>query len=468
MDSTDLRGLRDCHHSRVTYVFPAPSALSADFRFSIAICGWIADRTSNRSILYFVGLFMLGGSTITFGFARASWVLVISRLFQGLSAAIVYTVGLALLVDTVGRKNIGQWMGMALSSSCLGLIISPLLGGIVYSRAGYHAVFVLILALISVDIVMRLVMIEKKTKARYMKTRSLLGIEHESYGTLEDGAASEDVGEGNAAGSGDDVSGITTNEAAIESYVSKRSDGRNHKRVQVPTIIRLLSIPRLLAAIYGIFVNVSVLCAFDGVLPIFVKHTFHWDSLAAGLIFLCLAVPSLSGPLVGKLSDRFGPRWIVVAGCALAAPPLILLRLIDHDSVEQKIKLCILLTLCGMPISGTRLSRLLADKAYLIGFAFILIISPAAADMSFVVEEKEKKEPGLFGPGGAYAQAFALLNCSMAAATQFGPLFAGWLSQQYGWATMSMALGIFAFSGAIPSVSLLTFQFHVVAHEDTA
>ena len=73
-----------------------------------------------------------------------------------------------------------------------------------------------------------------------------------------------------------------------------------------------------------------------------------------------------------------------------------------------------------------------------------------------MIEEKEREEPGSFGPGGAYAQAFGLFNCSMAAATLFGPVFAGWLAEQYGWKIMSLALGIFAFSGAIPAVSLDT------------
>ena len=69
-----------------------------------------------------------------------------------------------------------------------------------------------------------------------------------------------------------------------------------------------------------------------------------------------------------------------------------------------------------------------------------------------MVEEKEKAEPGIFGPGGAYAQAFALFNCSMAAATLFGPVAAGALIERYGWGVMTTAMGVFAFSGAIPSV----------------
>lgn len=87
-----------------------------------------------------------------------------------------------------------------------------------------------------------------------------------------------------------------------------------------------------------------------------------------------------------------------------------------------------------------------------IGFTLILIVSPVAADLSVVVEEKEKADPNIFGPGGAYAQAFALFNCSMAAATLLGPVAAGALRERYGWDVMSTALGVLSISGAIPAV----------------
>lgn len=94
------------------------------------------------------------------------------------------------------------------------------------------------------------------------------------------------------------------------------------------------------------------------------------------------------------------------------------------------------------------------------GFTLILIVSPVAADLSAVVEEKEKADPDAFGPGGAYGQAFALFNCSMAAATLFGPVVAGALVEAYGWGVMTAAMGVFAFSGAIPAVSSPAI-FHV-------
>ncbi|KAL9121439.1 MAG: hypothetical protein Q9187_001998, partial [Circinaria calcarea] len=395
------------------------------------ICGWIADHSKNRSVMYFAGLFILAAATLLFGFAKAGWVLVVSRLLQGLSAAIVYTVGLALLVDTVGRDSIGQWMGTALSSSSFGLITSPLLGGIVYAKAGYMAVFGMAMGLIVVDILMRMFMIEKKTAAKYLPKDALV-TENGFYGTFTDEEARNDHPSQDDHGNSN---GKATGQKKLHDDSSDplgdRGDNPQRKRTRLPPVITLLASPRLLAAIYGIFVNVSILAAFDGVLGLFVKVKFHWDSLAAGLIFLCIAIPALTGPLVGKLSDKFGPRWITVAGCVLTAPPLILLRLVDHDSVDQKVLLCGLLFLCGCTL--------------------ILIVSPLAADLSAVVEEKEKEDPGIFGPGGAYAQGFALFNCSMAAATLFGPVVAGTLSEHYGWGTMAIAMGVFAFSGAIPS-----------------
>lgn len=65
--------------------------------------------------------------------------LIIGRLLQGISAAVVWVVGLAMLVDTVGRNNIGQSMGIVTAATSAGVFLAPLLGGIVYDNGGYYA-----------------------------------------------------------------------------------------------------------------------------------------------------------------------------------------------------------------------------------------------------------------------------------------------------------------------------------------
>ena len=328
-------------------------------------------------------------------------------------------------------------MGTALSSSSFGLIVSPLLGGIVYAKVGYMAVFGMALGLICVDIVMRLCMIEKKHAAKYT-IKEYASPANGFYGTFTNPEWSEpEHGQSNGHPNGHGTTKPTIPKPQHDPEEAAPLLSNHSLTRRTPAIFLLLSIPRLLTAIYGIFVNVSILAAFDGVLPLYLNHLFHWSSLNAGLIFMCLAIPALTGPLVGNLSDRLGPRWIAVAGCSLTTPPLILLRLVNHNSWEQKILLCILLVACG--------------------FTLILIVSPVAADLSAVVEDKERTDPGIFGPGGAYAQAFALFNCSMAAATLFGPVAAGALIERWGWGVMTACMGVFAFSGAVPAVSVPFF-----------
>ena len=290
------------------------------------VCGWLTDRAASRAVPFYVGLSALTAGTLLFGVAHDPRVLLLSRALQGASSAVVYTVGLALIVDTVDRAEVGRWMGTALSSSSIGVLVSVPLGGILYARAGYTAVFAVVLGLISLDIIMRAAMIERRP-AKVGET----GVG--DYGSIPRPPPPPPPPP--LSGSDARLSRLDRNEQLLV-------------RRRVPALLRLLFMPRAAAALYGIFVNVSVLAAFDGVLPLFVKSEFGWDSFAAGALFLCLVLPTLGGPLVGWLCDRWGPRWITVAGCALTAPPVMAMQYVVGDSIGQKVLLCALLTICGM------------------------------------------------------------------------------------------------------------------------
>src|SRR5262245_25341360 len=100
-------------------------------------------------------------STSLFLFSPKVEVLLVARALQGISAAVVYSVGMAMVVDTVGMDNIGQYAGYFLSSANLGVLISPIIGGVVYNAAGYTSVVIMMVSLVAVDIILRLIMIEK-------------------------------------------------------------------------------------------------------------------------------------------------------------------------------------------------------------------------------------------------------------------------------------------------------------------
>lgn len=324
-----------------------------------AFFGWLADQTSSRQIPLLLGFVSNAAATALLYFAPEIWVLVMSRFLQGLSAAIVYSVGFAILADTVGSKDIGQWMGYVLASVNLGMTVSPTLGGILYEKAGYSSIFIVMFGLIAVDILLRLAMVERKVA---MKWRKALESEHQGfvtkYGTLQPDLSQQTHAEqGNHSGS---LLESESEESESEDQVEDRPDNHPNNRLidsindrpkspdkawKAPPLMVLLGSPRVLTDLYGVWVAVTILVAFDSALPLFVERTFGWGSTGGGLIFLTITIPLLAAPLAGRLSDLYDTRWISVIGFVLAGLFTALLVLVRRDGILQVVLLCSLLTL---------------------------------------------------------------------------------------------------------------------------
>jgi MFS family permease len=382
------------------------------------LSGWYADRSSSRRLPLLFGLLALAGSTVMLCLARTVALLVVGRLLQGLAAAVVWTVGTALLVDTVGQKDIGQTLGYVSLSMSLGILVAPLLGGVVYNKAGYYAVYYMAFGLIVLDIILRLSLIEKKIARQWdvdevtdsidISGRDMTDADEKKTEAGPDGSSPEPVHE-------------QRSQPAAESL---------HFKPRIPPVFSLLASRRLLTALWGCIVQGSLMTAFDSVVPLFVQRTFNWDSTGAGLVFLAVMVPSFVAPAVGWVSDKYGPRWLCVAGFIFAIPFWVLLRLVDHDSIRQKVLFCALLALIGVSLT--------------------LVMPPLMAEITYVVEAKERERPGRYGKTGAYAQAYGLFIAAFAAGTLIGPIWSGYVEDTAGWKTMAWTLGLLSFAGAVP------------------
>lgn len=75
------------------------------------LAGVIADRGASRQFPFLLGLAALLLATLLLLFGQTVAVLVVARILQGISAAVVWTVGLALVLDTVGPENLGKTIG---------------------------------------------------------------------------------------------------------------------------------------------------------------------------------------------------------------------------------------------------------------------------------------------------------------------------------------------------------------------
>lgn len=316
-----------------------------------------------------------------------------------------------------------------------GLLFSPFVAGAVYERAGYYAVFGVVLGVVAFDFVLRVAMIEKRVAASWTAGMSL------GDGDSHDESTQVDQSSGSSTTAAEEEEDL--NQPASEQNertpllpprsCSKNPGGKKPKSwlsTRFPMATVLFSSPRLNAAIYGGFLHTMLISSFDTILPTFVINTFHWKATAGGLIFLAITVPSLTSAFVGMLSDRYGARLTSLIGFAFVTPILALLGLCKDDSTTSMILLEVFLVFIGL------------------GLNFML--TPLAADVFHEASILARKNPTLFGVMGAFAPVYSLFNGALGVAVIVGPGLSGTLYDKTDWKiTMGVLAGLCA-AGAAP------------------
>lgn len=97
--------------------------------------------------------------------ARSLTILIIARGLQGLSAAAVWVVGLAIVADNVPPARVGEAMGHTTIALTWGFVLGPTVGGVMYEKLGFYGTFAVPAALIVVDVVLRFAMLERPSKS---------------------------------------------------------------------------------------------------------------------------------------------------------------------------------------------------------------------------------------------------------------------------------------------------------------
>lgn len=282
------------------------------------------------------------------------------------------------------------------------------MGGVLYEKTGYVGVFGVGAGMLGIDFIMRLLLIEKKTAAKYDESAQQ-GTNPRQYSSRgEDEEANEED------------SLLPKKEE--ETY--KIPDGQN-KVVRAVPILYCLSDPRLLVALLLAFVQATLLATFDATIPTEAESLFGFSSLKAGLLFIALDIPYLfGGPIAGWAVDKYGTKPAAVIGFGYLVPVLALLRLpSDHildDTKSNIILYCALLATTG------------------IGMA--IIGSPSIVEASDVVQKYDKANPEFFGANGPYAQLYGFNSLVFSAGLTVGPILSGGLRDSIGYGNMNAVL----------------------------
>jgi MFS family permease len=373
------------------------------------IAGFLADRfTSSRQLPFLLGLVFLLLSTILLALGRSVAVLAIARLLQGASGGVVWTVGIAIIIETVGQENLGKTMGTVFSFISVAGLFSPIIGGLLYAKSGYIGVFGVGVGLVGIDFILRVLMVEKKVAARYTSTQPQVLNTHTDR-------TDEDT---------EQTPLLPTKASTPNRYRLSKPTNRFTRNLPILMIFRHTG---LLTAIWIGFMQAILLGSFDATIPLVASEQFGFDSLKAGLLFLPLAgADFLLGPVFGWYVDRYGTKPASVLGFTWLLPALVLLRLPTEPSITGKLATGHLIALYA---------SLLATN----GIGLATINSPSFVEAANVIEKYYKANEDVF-EHAPYAQLYGINSMIWSGGLTVGPLLAGTLREKIGYGNMCAVL----------------------------
>ncbi|KAL4965801.1 MFS transporter [Aspergillus stella-maris] len=386
------------------------------------IAGVITDRIGMRSAPFLLGVIALIGATTLLLLGRTVPVLLVARALQGVSASFVWTAGMALCLETVGAGNLGTTIGAIFGFISVGTLVAPMLGGVLYDKGGLIAVFGLAFALLGIDFVMRLLVIEVKIARRYDSGDDIGATAGAEAQPQDPAAEHEDAEETSALLSRSEPD--TESEYKIPENIPKA--------LRIMPILPCLASPRLIAALTISFVQAVLLSSLDATVPIIARETYDFSSLQAGLLFLPIGIANFTfGPLLGMCVDKFGTKRLAVSVYLYLVPVLVLLGFgikttggpsnSSHSEASPVTLYAALLSLVGIGTAGMG--------------------APSVVEAGTVVAKYHAADPDFFGQDGPYAQLYSLSFLFFSLGLALGPEVAGnvRVALGYGWMNVVLA-----------------------------
>lgn len=102
--------------------------------------GRLGDAFGRRRLLL-AGLAVFTAASALCGLAPTLWMLIALRAVQGLGAAVLMALSLALVGEAVPQSRMGSAMGLLGAASAIGTALGPSLGGALLAGLGWRAVF---------------------------------------------------------------------------------------------------------------------------------------------------------------------------------------------------------------------------------------------------------------------------------------------------------------------------------------
>jgi len=284
--------------------------------------GRLADIVGRKKIFtYGISLFTLSTFLIVFSWNIES--LIIFRILQGISGAMIFGTSLAILTSVFGPGERGRAMGINITAVYTGLSSGPVIGGLLTHYFGWRSIFVFLVPLG----IASLYLIFKKMKPEWAEAK---GEKFDWQGSLIYGVSMAFFMYGFS--KLPSIQGwIFLASALIFAILFLLFE----KRINNPVFDVRLILHNRVFAFSGIaaLIHYSATSATGFFISLYLQYLKGFNAQTAGFIMISQPVMmALLSPLAGKLSDRYNPGVIASIGMGLTATGLIMLRFINEMS----------------------------------------------------------------------------------------------------------------------------------------
>ena len=277
----------------------------------IVSVGRLGDLFGRRRLML-VGISLFTVASIACGLASELWMLVAARAVQGLGAAVMMALTMALVGDAVPASRAGSAMGFLGTTSAIGTALGPSLGGLLIAGLGWHAIFLINvpLGLLALLLACRYLPTDRKTGLRPAfdyRGSVLLALALAAY------ALSMTLGRGHF--------GLLNVALLLLAVAGAGLFLAVQARTSSPLIRPGLFRNRIVGvgfAMSSLVTTVAMTTLVVG--PFYLAGALHLNPAAVGLVMTAgPLVAALVGVPAGRAVDRFGPQRMTVAGLAAMA-----------------------------------------------------------------------------------------------------------------------------------------------------
>jgi EmrB/QacA subfamily drug resistance transporter len=295
--------------------------------------GRLADILGRKKI-FSTGILLFTISSFLIIFAHSIAYLIVFRIFQGISSAMIFGTSLAIITSVYQPGERGKAMGINITATYLGLSCGPIIGGFLTQYFGWRSIFVFLVPFGVVS----LILIKRKIKTEWAdaageifdwRGSAIYGIALSSFMYGFSGLPST---------LGWIFISIGALLAVLFIYLEKKTSN--------PVFDIKLILKNKVFAFSGLaaLINYSATSATGFFISLYLQYLKGLDSRTAGLIMISQPIAmTLLSPLAGRLSDRKNPGVIASTGMGLTASGLVLLCFIKESTPNFLIVLLLIL-----------------------------------------------------------------------------------------------------------------------------